>query len=454
MKVFLTLIISTITLIANAQVEISGTANNYNDTVFYIRETGGFQNFTRAWRDNMIKVTIDKKGHFKTTIPETAINTWCIKTDKGTQSFDLIKGKNLELVANFSKVNPLYAVGENADDFNYFSHFIKEIDKYFFSENFLKKIKNKNIDSVLSYRKKFLVFEMAQLNNYKSSHKMSNIYYNWLSSKYSYVLYERALFENIEDKNSVDDATISKILEKGIDDEYAALNTTEFNDLVTFYIKNEIRKNSRKEPVWQDYFNYVIDNNILKGNTRNVYLTRFMYSLRLMPDSLYIPFFNKYDKIVSNEQMKQQIVSQRNYYKSAPITSTINSARAKSLIEIFEKYKGKIIYIDFWGSWCLPCRGEMPNAAALRDKLKGKNIVFLYFGYNDKEKAWTEARNQLNIEGEHYLLNERMKKEADELFGINSIPHYAIIDKEGNVVSKRANRPNDVYEQLLTQIEK
>jgi hypothetical protein len=96
----------------------------------------------------------------------------------------------------------------------------------------------------------------------------------------------------------------------------------------------------------------------------------------------------------------------------------------------------------------------MPNAAELKNKLKGKDIVFLYFAYKDKEKAWLKAREQMNVEGEHYLLNETMTKEAEALFGVNSIPHYAIIDKNGSIVNKRADRPDNVYNQLLILLQK
>lgn len=80
--------------------------------------------------------------------------------------------------------------------------------------------------------------------------------------------------------------------------------------------------------------------------------------------------------------------------------------------------------------------------------------MFLYLGYNDKEKAWLKARSQMAIEGEHYLLDDKMKQQADELFGINGIPHYAILDSEGRIVSKRAERPGDVYTQLLSLFKK
>jgi thiol-disulfide isomerase/thioredoxin len=148
--------------------------------------------------------------------------------------------------------------------------------------------------------------------------------------------------------------------------------------------------------------------------------------------------------------LKQSVISRRNDYTN-PIQSNNNAA---SLSEIFRKYKGKVIYVDFWASWCIPCRAEMPNAEVLKKKLTGKDIVFLYFGYDDKEKAWLKAREQLSVEGEHYLLNEKLLNEANALFGIKSIPHYAIIDKNGDIVNKNADRPADVYTQLLTLSQK
>jgi hypothetical protein len=58
------------------------------------------------------------------------------------------------------------------------------------------------------------------------------------------------------------------------------------------------------------------------------------------------------------------------------------------------------------------------------------------------------------VEGEHYLLNETLTKEAEALFGVNSIPHYAIIDKNGSIVNKQADRPGEVYNQLVNLLQK
>jgi thiol-disulfide isomerase/thioredoxin len=455
MKTLFVLVFSAITLNLNAQVEIFGTVKNFGDSVFYITETGGFNNFTRVWRDNRAKVVVKKDSTFKVTIPEESIGSWYIKTENGNQIFDFVKGENQRLIVDFSQPNPIYSIGKNAGDFNFSAYLQDSISNYFTEHNFFEKTRSKNIDSVLFYRKKFASYKMNLLNKYRSTHEMSDIYYKWLHSQYSYEPFERTLVDNIHNRDSLDDGIISKIMEKGINDEYAALNTSEYNDLVDFYVASKLNKKSKKLSL-ADRFHYVADSNILSGSTKDVYLSRFMAWLIKRPDSIYYPLYKKYDQIVHNKKMKQLVTSRRNDYENPKTASAINvnNGKKNSLTDIFKKYKGKVIYVDFWASWCVPCRAEMPNAAILKDKLKGKNIVFLYLGYNDKEIAWLKARKQIGIQGEHYLLNDKMIKEADELFVINGIPHYAIIDKDGKIISKNADRPSNAYKELLNILSK
>ena len=444
MRILLVLLVATITLNLKAQVKIEGVVKNCKDSIFYITETGGFHNFTRVWRDRRVKVTVDKNHRFKTIIPEESIGAWCIKTEQETQIFHIAQGKDLELIVDFSKSKPLFAIGKNADDFNYFAFLDDSITKYYSDQKYLEKVKNANLDSILIYRKRFSTYKQNLLRDYRANHKMTDAYYKWLQSKYIYEPYERTLVENLKNKDSLDNASISKIMQQGINDEYAALNTTEYNDLVDFFVASKLRETNNNLTLTQR-FNFIADTTILTGSTKQVYLSRFMAWLIKSPDSIYNPIFMKYDKIVHDKKMKQSVIDRRNDYSTSFVTNT----KVLSIIDILKKYRGNVIYIDFWASWCIPCRIEMPNAAMLKEKFHEKKIVFLYFGYNDREKAWVKARDQLNIEGEHYLLDEKMIKEADKLFGINGIPHYAIIDKNGNIINKQANPPGKVYQELF-----
>ena len=72
---------------------------------------------------------------------------------------------------------------------------------------------------------------------------------------------------------------------------------------------------------------------------------------------------------------------------------TATDGTQKSLADIIKSHEGKVIYIDFWASWCIPCRSEMPHSVTLYEKLKDKEIVFIYLSIDnaDKETAWKNA---------------------------------------------------------------
>lgn len=139
------------------------------------------------------------------------------------------------------------------------------------------------------------------------------------------------------------------------------------------------------------------------------------------------------------------IEQQTNYQATA--TAKVNTApktEADSLFnKLIGKYPNKVVYIDFWGTWCGPCREEMPNAKLLREKFIGKDVIFLYLGVQSVEKDWKAMISKLDIKGEHYLLNNNEYSALSEKFQISGIPRYILVDRNGRVFSDNAKRPSD-----------
>ncbi|BDS10237.1 TlpA family protein disulfide reductase [Aureispira anguillae] len=116
-----------------------------------------------------------------------------------------------------------------------------------------------------------------------------------------------------------------------------------------------------------------------------------------------------------------------------------------SLTEIFKANKGKVIYIDFWASWCGPCKKEMPASVQLHRKLNDEDIVFVYISIDKNEAAWKRSMDNLKITevGQHYRRNQDEMIEFLKFFYIYSIPHYMIIGKNGQISNRDALPPSN-----------
>jgi thiol-disulfide isomerase/thioredoxin len=114
-----------------------------------------------------------------------------------------------------------------------------------------------------------------------------------------------------------------------------------------------------------------------------------------------------------------------------------------SFDDVLAKYKGNVIYLDFWASWCGPCKAEMPNSAALSKKLADEDVVFLYTSTDKNADDWVKMIKILQLHGLHYRLGENTRKPVFETYGIQFIPHYVLFDKEGNMVKNNMSRPGD-----------
>lgn len=159
---------------------------------------------------------------------------------------------------------------------------------------------------------------------------------------------------------------------------------------------------------------------------------------------------NYFLKTISTEHDKLINFLSNTNTESANIL-TLNS-QSDILKELLSKYSGKWIYIDFWATWCGPCLKEFDASKKIQQEWKDRDIVFVFLANRSSENVWKATIANKELSGEHILLTDDQYNVLASEFNINGIPHYVLIDKVGNIVSRNAPRPGD-REQLIKLLE-
>ena len=126
-----------------------------------------------------------------------------------------------------------------------------------------------------------------------------------------------------------------------------------------------------------------------------------------------------------------------------PIDSLVNGK------DIFQKliapYRGRIIYVDLWGTWCGPCMREMEYVSQLHETLKGLPVTYMYFANKSPEELWQKTAKRFGLDGEDCVnlrLEDQQQRAVEGYLGIHSFPTFLLIDPDGTIVTNKAPRPS------------
>lgn len=109
-------------------------------------------------------------------------------------------------------------------------------------------------------------------------------------------------------------------------------------------------------------------------------------------------------------------------------------------------FKGKVVYLDFWASWCVPCLAEAPAAVELKKKFEGRDVVFLYISVDRRADDWQKslATHPLTGTSSVHLRDVAGTPAAVQgTYQANAIPSYWLIGRDGRIVLAHAPRPSD-----------
>lgn len=106
-------------------------------------------------------------------------------------------------------------------------------------------------------------------------------------------------------------------------------------------------------------------------------------------------------------------------------------------------YAGKVVYIDFWATWCAPCLRSMQNSQKLLHQYQEEDIVFLYISLDKDKAAWESYVKTNELAGEHIIAKggSGFLSQIAKLYKVKQLPAYFLVDKDGKIAYDKAGSP-------------
>lgn len=108
-----------------------------------------------------------------------------------------------------------------------------------------------------------------------------------------------------------------------------------------------------------------------------------------------------------------------------------------------KNFAGKVVVLDFWASWCGPCRSELKYLKTIYEQVKSKNIVFVSISLDDSRKEWIKVMNEEKIPWVNLWESKGFKKtDLKKTYDFSSIPYLVLVDENGKILGKNLRRDN------------
>ena len=201
-----------------------------------------------------------------------------------------------------------------------------------------------------------------------------------------------------------------------------------------------------RELIWADY----LFNSAIQRRFKKSILNSYDEFVEIYPETEYTQPMVKYMEPIRDYHVKLQQPMPDN------IILIEKANEFKDWEQIIEPYKGELLYIDMWVTWCGPCKAEFEFKEGLYDYVADKPIKLIYLS-SDRDEAEEKWKEMVNFYG-LVDINLRISQDLNwkiwrEQFGMSysSIPRYIIVDQEGRIVVPDAARPSEgqkLYDQL------
>ena len=184
----------------------------------------------------------------------------------------------------------------------------------------------------------------------------------------------------------------------------------------------------------------VYTKNFIRENNSSVVAPFILYNQ--LASSLDYKQLKELTDTISPELKNSEYMSKLNEYLSQKAKTSIGAIATDFTMKDTEdndftlsSLRGKYVLIDFWASWCSPCRNENPNVVKAYNKFKDKGFDIIGVSLDKDKKAWVQAIKDDNLTWHHVSDLKFWNNDVARLYGVQSIPYNLLLDKDGKIIA-------------------
>lgn len=301
---------------------------------------------------------------------------------------------------------------------------------------------------------------LMMLEDFSITENLSKKEMLWLKSLINYRKFSSLSYRAYDLNAHPDDSTFQFFQTLNLNDQESIQVSYSYNEAIMLYILHEVNakgivhSSSNDNTEYFKSFYQTIDEK-LTGKVKDVILTIFISELLKNNDGFAAEYYERY--LVDCKSPKIVMKTSDLYVDylevmNQTLSENVNfiSTDQQRPMEVLSQFENKVVYLDFWASWCSPCLKGIPYTKELAEHYKNANLVVLYIGNSDQKANLINAIKKHNIEGNHFILNEEETEIWRKEFEISGIPTYVMINKSGKVHDKNAPDPKteEAYQQI------
>lgn len=321
-------------------------------------------------------------------------------------------------------------------------HFYRDLNDLEYPEHaeMLKKIQYKFLKKYqrnTTFSNQFLNFAKTEIE------------YNWAASLLNYPAYHQ-FFNSLKNPVILDEKYY-KFLRKVNYDKLHDINSEAYRNFLDAFVNYHLDNMPTKQNVLHRYFyknRIAVIRNYFVGTSLNYMLAQTFESAyqrgQLFDLARDVEGFLTSDALDSYKDYINKLYIVASTLRPGQPAPTFKLENLNGELVNLEDLRGKVLYIDFWATWCGPCKEEIKHSIRVKENIKNEDILFVYITLDKDKNHWKRfvRNNNIHDHGLHLIADKEFESAIAEAYNVTGVPTFYIIDKEGRIASNTPKRPS------------